>query len=98
MIVSRQLEILSEVAVKALTHYALPPISNVTLINLSENATYKVETIDGKNWALRIHREGYQSKAAIASELSWLMALRDSAVVTTPKPVKGIDGELIPIK
>ena len=97
MIVSRQLEILLEIAERALTHYALPRISNLTMINLSENATYKVEATDGQCWALRIHREGYQSKAAIASELSWLMALRDAAVVTTPKPVKGIDGEFIQI-
>jgi Ser/Thr protein kinase RdoA (MazF antagonist) len=97
MIVSRQLEILLEIAEKAVAQYALPHVANLTMINLSENATYKVEAVDGQCWALRIHREGYQSKAAIASELAWLMALRETGVVVTPKPVKGIDGEFIQI-
>ena len=44
---------------------------------------------------MRIHRDGYHSKAAIASELTWLMELRKSDVVITPVPVKGRDGEII---
>ncbi len=90
-----QLGILLEVAEAATTHYDLPSALSVKMINLSENATYKVEAADGRRWALRIHRDGYHSKAAIASELAWLIDLRDSGVVVTPKPVKGKDGELI---
>jgi Ser/Thr protein kinase RdoA (MazF antagonist) len=97
MIASRQLEILLEIAKKAVARYALPRVANLTMINLSENATYKVEAVDGQCWALRIHREGYQSKVAIASELSWLMALREAGVVVTPKPVRGNDGEFIQV-
>ena len=79
----------------AAANYALPPGLTVAMINLSENATYKVEAPDGRRWALRIHRDGYHSKTAIASELAWLIDLRDSGVVVTPKPVKGRDGEII---
>lgn len=82
-------------AEKAISHYALPTDVNVKLINLSENATYKIEAPNGQRWALRIHREGYHSRAAIASELSWLMDLRSAGVLTTPRPVKGHDGEFI---
>ena len=92
-----QLKILFEIAEKAIARYALPPVASLTMINLSENATYKIEANDGQCWALRIHREGYQSKAAISSELAWLTALRDAAVVITPKPVRGNDGEFIQI-
>jgi Ser/Thr protein kinase RdoA (MazF antagonist) len=88
------LQILAEAALK---HYSVPPNSTVKLINLSENATYKVEAVDGQRWALRVHREGYHSKTAIASELAWLMDLRNTGVVTTPRPVKGLDGELIQV-
>ncbi len=84
-----------ELAKKATGNYALPDHLDVKLINLSENATYKVEAPDGQRWALRIHRDGYHSKAAIASELAWLMDLRESGVVVTPKPVKGLNGEII---
>ena len=90
-----QLQILLEVAKSATGHYALPQLLEVKLINLSENATYSVQASDGKRWALRIHRDGYHSKTAIASELAWLMDLRAQNVVTTPKPVKGLDGAII---
>ena len=92
-----QLKILFEIAEKAIAQYVLPHPVTLTLINLSENATYKVEAHDGRCWALRIHRDGYQSKAAIASELAWLMALRDTGIVATPKPVRGNDGEFIQV-
>lgn len=91
----QQLAILLEVAEAATGCYDLPPGLAVGMINLSENATYKVEAPGGRRWALRIHRDGYHSKAAIASELAWLIDLRDSGVVVTPKPIKGKDGEII---
>jgi Ser/Thr protein kinase RdoA (MazF antagonist) len=93
----QQLPLLLELAAAATKLYALPEKLSVRLINLSENATYKVEASDGQRWALRIHRDGYHSKSAIASELAWLMDLRASGVVTTPAPVKGKDGEIIQI-
>lgn len=91
----QRLSVLLELAEAATGLYALPENLSVGLINLSENATYKVEAPDGRRWALRIHRDGYHSKTAIASELAWLMDLRDASVVTTPRPLKGRDGELI---
>ena len=91
----KQLQILLEVAHLATAHYALPKSLTMQMINLSENATYKVEAADGQSWALRIHREGYRSKAAIESELAWLTALREAGVVITPRPVKGLNAEII---
>ena len=91
----QQLPLLLELAEAATQLYALPDKLVVRLINLSENATYKVEAPDGRRWALRIHRDGYHSKTAIASELTWLIDLRSTGVVTTPAPVKGRDGEII---
>lgn len=90
-----QLAVLLEVAVAATSLYALPGGLVVRLINLSENATYAVEAPDGQRWALRIHRDGYHSKAAIASELAWLQDLRHQQVVITPVPLPGRNGEII---
>jgi Ser/Thr protein kinase RdoA (MazF antagonist) len=90
-----QLKALLELARAATGNYALTDHLTVEMINLSENATYKIEAPNGQRWALRIHRDGYHSKTAIASELSWLMDLRNTGVVATPKPVKGKDGEII---
>lgn len=92
-----QLACLLELAEKSAGNYELPGTLSVGMINLSENATYKFEAPDGRRWALRIHRDGYHSKTAIASELAWLMDLSDTGVVVTPRPVKGKDGELIQI-
>ncbi|MCB1471564.1 MAG: phosphotransferase [Rhodobiaceae bacterium] len=91
----RQLEILADISVAALDSFPLPSGCSVDLINLSENATYKVEAPDGTRWALRIHRDGYHSDVAIASEIAWLVDLRRKNVVTTPVPVPGHDGEVI---
>ncbi|MBI2719487.1 MAG: phosphotransferase enzyme family protein [Rhizobiales bacterium] len=92
-----QLNILLELADASLARYDLPPNCAVAMINLSENATYRIEAPDGRRWALRIHRDGYHSKTAIASELAWLVDLRNTGVVVTPRPIKGKDGELIQI-
>lgn len=90
-----QLPLLLELANRALAHYDLPDGCAARMLNLSENATYKVEAPDGRLWALRVHRDGYHSKQAIASELAWEIDLRQTGVVTTPNPVKGKDGEII---
>ncbi len=91
----QQLPLLLELAQSATRLYALPTATAVTLINLSENATYGIESSDGRRWAMRIHRDGYHSKTAIASELAWLMDLRAAGIVATPIPVKGKDVEII---
>jgi len=92
-----QLACLLELAEAATRKYDLPAGVSVKMINLSENATYKVEAADGRRWALRVHRDGYHSRTAIASELAWLIDLRQSGVVVTPLPVKGRDGEIIQV-
>jgi Ser/Thr protein kinase RdoA (MazF antagonist) len=93
---ARKLECLRELAVGALANYEVGAANAPALVNLSENATYRIDDpTHGRRWALRVHREGYHSKNAIASELAWLMALRSDGIVTTPVPVPGRDGALI---
>jgi Ser/Thr protein kinase RdoA (MazF antagonist) len=91
-----KLECLRELAASALANYGLVGASSPVLINLSENATYRIDDpTSGRRFAMRVHREGYHSKNAIASELAWLQALRNDGVVITPIPVPGKDGDLI---
>ena len=93
---AEKLECLRELAEGALARYDVGAPTAPTLINLSENATYRVDDpASGRRWALRVHREGYHSKTAIASELAWARALRSEGVVTTPAPVVGRDGQFI---
>ena len=94
----RQLELLESVARNAVPYYDVPDGSTVELINLSENATYRVDDpAGGRKWALRVHREGYHSRTAIASEHAWTDALREQAGVITPRIVAGRDGENIQV-
>jgi Ser/Thr protein kinase RdoA (MazF antagonist) len=90
-----QLACLHDLATLSRSRYPIPQDAKIGLINLSENATYAVESPTGCKWALRVHREGYHSRNAIASELAWLIDLRNSGVVITPRPIRGKDGELI---
>jgi Ser/Thr protein kinase RdoA (MazF antagonist) len=91
----RQLDRLWHLAFAATHNFDLPPDLNIKMINLSENATYKVEAPDGRRWALRLHRPGYHSKQAIISELAWMIDLRGKGVVVTPTPVAGKNGEFL---
>ena len=55
----------------ALTQYGIGPDATLSLLNISENATYQVDDpASGKRTVLRIHRPGYHSRAAIESELT----------------------------
>lgn len=67
---------------------------HATLINLSENHTYRIDGSGGPPHILRLHRPGYQSHEAIESELAWISALRDSAL-PVPRPLAGRDGRLV---
>jgi Ser/Thr protein kinase RdoA (MazF antagonist) len=90
------LQHLQRLAERAIERYPIPRDSRLELINVSENATYCVEDgATGAKWALRVHRLGYHSQTAIASELAWLMALRQADAAVTPVPLAGRDGELI---
>lgn len=88
--------VLDQLAEEAIGRYALAETTLPTLINISENATYRLDDpATGGRWALRIHREGYHSPRAIRSELAWLASLRETRSANVPTPIPGRDGELI---
>lgn len=87
---------LERMAHKAVALYDLSPRSTETMINLSENVTYRIDDPDsGGKAILRIHRVGYHSPAAINSELQWMAALRRDAHMETPEPIPAKDGTVI---
>ncbi len=89
-------EALDRLAEQAVAHFEIPARAKPTLINISENATYRLDDpATGTKWALRIHRDGYHSPTAIASELAWLHALSASGAAKVPVPLPGKNGELI---
>jgi Ser/Thr protein kinase RdoA (MazF antagonist) len=87
---------LGRMAHGAIARYALSPRSSATMINLSENATYRIDDPDsGSATILRIHRVGYHSERAIESELQWMTALRRDTGLETPEPIPARDGTVI---
>lgn len=92
----QQLERLSALARNALALYELPAEADVSLVNFSENVTFRVNAPStDRKWALRVHREDYHTRNGIGCELAWMKALREEAGVPTPTVVPGRDGELI---
>jgi Ser/Thr protein kinase RdoA (MazF antagonist) len=77
----------------ALTPFGFSPQASLSLLSLSENATYRVDdAADGRVAVLRVHRTGYHQPGAIASELAWLQALRRDEGLRTPAVYRAADG------
>ncbi|MBK5354387.1 phosphotransferase [Pseudomonas sp. TH41] len=53
---------------------------DIALIKYRENAVFTVETTNGHRYALRVHRGGYHSDAALRSELQWMAALQQFGI------------------
>ena len=66
-----------------------------TLINLSENHTFRIDLPSGDRFILRVHRPGYHSAAAIESELEWVRALRTETSLPVPRALPGRNGALV---
>ncbi len=76
--------------------WGLSSATAISLVNLSENATFALsDPVGGRELILRLHRVGYSSAEEIRSELAWIDALRRDAVVETASPVPGSNGERV---
>lgn len=87
-----QIQVLAE---NARSYFGLSDDDKVTLINISENMTYRIDRAGGEKLILRVHRDGYQSQETIMSEIAWMKALQEDADILTPQAVPGVDGKLI---
>lgn len=80
----------------ALPQWGLSRQTEVSLLTISENATYRLRDPDaGLEMALRVSRPGYNTRAEIESELAWIQALRADGVIETPAPLPLTEGGLI---
>lgn len=64
------------------------------LISHRENAVFEMQLPNGDLAALRLHRVGYNSIAAIKEEMQWTLKLTDAGF-PCPSPIPTIDGNLI---
>jgi Ser/Thr protein kinase RdoA (MazF antagonist) len=78
---------MSDLLRRALPVYGLPADTPLILLNRSENETWRAGDL-----VLRLHREGYHTKAEIGSELAWLTELQDVPGLNAVRPVPGSTG------
>lgn len=78
---------LAAVAVKHWGGTLRPP----RLVNNRENIVFEALLAGGEHVALRLHRPGYQSRAAILSELGWTTRLAEAGF-PVPRPLRAGDG------
>ncbi len=76
----------------AVARFGVGRDAQVEFVRHGENTTYSVTGSDGRRFALRINRPGYQIAEAIRSELAWMESLRESGV-RTPRHALGTDGD-----
>ncbi|MEP7025040.1 MAG: phosphotransferase [Actinomycetota bacterium] len=80
-------------AQQALQPFGFSTAATLTLLSLSENATYRVDDPTTNRVAvLRVHRTGYHQPGAVESELAWLQALRRDEGLATPAVYSAPDG------
>jgi len=66
------------------------------LIKIRENAVFRVQNADGLDAAIRIHRYGYHSNAALQSELNWMCAVNQDGI-EVPEVIPAENGSLFVI-
>ncbi|MBV9278747.1 MAG: phosphotransferase, partial [Chloroflexi bacterium] len=69
--------------------------AGLRLIQDRWNTIYRVDTMSGERYALRLGRPGKRTILDIQSELAWLQALQDQSDVMVPRPVANRDGGLV---
>ena len=80
------------IANQALGSYPLE-IKEVALINNEYNATFKVLTKDGTQFALRVNVNSPRSVENLKAEIAWVNFLRDDARVEVPHPISTIEDQ-----
>lgn len=89
-----QVQRLGRLARRALDSYALAA-AQLRPLKHEHNTTFRVTTVDGQQFMLRIHRPGQHTPQAIQSELMWLAALQRDTDLAVPEPIPNRDGALV---
>ena len=90
---TEQGERFAALAAEALRRWAIED-ADIELVEIRENAVFRVTTRHAARYALRIHRHGYHTRAQLRSELQWLQALRRDGI-DVPQVVPTETGDLL---
>ena len=87
-----QLAVLRPTAAAALSRFEVDPVS-FRVINHGYNTTYRVDTADGRRFALRLNINSRRDPQVIAAEVAWTTALAAGTGVWVPAASPPRDGE-----
>jgi len=86
---------LRQLALHALTQYALD-VSRVRLITNDMNGIFRVDTMDGRKFVLRVTLpEGGHTLDHVSAEMDWLAALSRETDLSVPEPLPSKNGDLV---
>ncbi|MEI8239661.1 MAG: phosphotransferase, partial [Actinomycetota bacterium] len=88
-----QVSVLRRAATEALTDYPLD-VAHVRLLLHAYNTTFRVDTTDGRRFALRLNTGSRKTAAGLRAEMSWLDALATDTDLCVPVPLRTHDGRL----
>jgi Ser/Thr protein kinase RdoA (MazF antagonist) len=89
-----QLRRLRRLALQALTAYDIGQARLIPLTH-ADNTTFRIDTVDGARYVLRIHRSTRKTPEEVRSELRWLTALHQETDLVAPIPVLTRRGDLL---
>jgi Ser/Thr protein kinase RdoA (MazF antagonist) len=84
---------LRPLALAALAEYPIEA-SRVSLLLHGYNTTYRVDTVDGRRFALRLNVLPRKTEANLDAEMAWLAALATDTDVAVPVPLATREGAL----
>lgn len=85
---------LRPVALAALRDYGLE-VAGLRLLNHGFNTTFRVDTTDGRRFALRLNVNSRRRPGQLAAEMAWLSALARDTDLRVPTPQPTLSGELL---
>ena len=81
-------------ALAALRQYPIE-VARLRLLNHGFNTTFRVDTVDGQRFSLRLNVNSQRTDAFIGAEMAWLVALSAETDLWVPTPQPSRDGQLL---
>lgn len=89
-----QVEVLRHVALFAADEFGLE-VSDLSLVLHGYNTTFRLDTDDGRRFAMRINTNSHSTLANIAAQQAWCRAITAETSVRVPDPFAAPDGRLV---
>lgn len=93
--ISRQHEHFRDVAQRALPLWGYPQTATLTLLNITENASFRVDSPGMPTIVMRVHRLDYAELESIETEMSWIAHLSGEPRLHLVTPIRSAAGRLV---